>query len=355
MGGNLIQALLAPPSEKLVITPPLGFTSSGPGGGPFTVTSQTYTLTNIGTTSLNWSVISTSLWLTVSANPGALKPSASATITIGLNAAATNVLIGNESGNVSIENLSDGTAQNREFDLYAGNGGFETGDFTDWIYVGDTNLSFALAGDDADIGGTNALPGVSDGLFVHAGLYGAYLGEWDNGGDSPTNGSLSQTVSTQPGQAYQVSFWLTSIASAGATTPNYFVAKWNGSALYAQTNVGAFGWTNMQFIVPASARSATLQFDFNDIPGAFGLDDVAVSSLPAPVLQPVARVGNNITLTWNTVSNLTYQLQAIGNLHSATWTNVLPAITATGASLSESEPISKTTNQFYRVILLPPP
>ena len=48
IGSNLLQALLAPPAENLVITPPLGFTSSGPGGGPFTVASQTYTLTNIG-------------------------------------------------------------------------------------------------------------------------------------------------------------------------------------------------------------------------------------------------------------------------------------------------------------------
>jgi subtilase family serine protease len=53
IGGNLMQALLAPPSENLVITSPLGFTSSGPGGGPFTVTSQTYTLANIGSTLLN--------------------------------------------------------------------------------------------------------------------------------------------------------------------------------------------------------------------------------------------------------------------------------------------------------------
>ena len=63
IGSNLMQALLAPPSENLVITPPLGFTSSGPGGGPFTVASQTYSLTNIGSTPLKWSLVNTSLWL----------------------------------------------------------------------------------------------------------------------------------------------------------------------------------------------------------------------------------------------------------------------------------------------------
>ena len=48
-------------------------------------------------------------------------------------------MIGNYSGNVSILDQTDGTTQNRQFDLYVGNGGFETGDFTDWELFGDTN------------------------------------------------------------------------------------------------------------------------------------------------------------------------------------------------------------------------
>ena len=126
-----MQALLAPPAENLVITPPLGFTSSGPGGGPFTVASQTYTLTNIGSKPLNWSLVNTSLWLTVSATAGTLSPAEPPRLSrVSLNSAASNFLIGNYSGNVSFANLTDGTAQNRQFDLYVGNGGFETGDFT---------------------------------------------------------------------------------------------------------------------------------------------------------------------------------------------------------------------------------
>ena len=120
IGSNLMQALLAPPSENLVITPPLGFTSFGPGGGPFTVTSQTYTLKNIGSTPLNWSLVNTSSWLTVSSTSGNLSAGASTTVTISLNPAANNFLIGNFSGNVSIVDTTDGTVQNRQFDLYVG-------------------------------------------------------------------------------------------------------------------------------------------------------------------------------------------------------------------------------------------
>jgi subtilase family serine protease len=174
MGSNLMQALLVPPVENLVIKGAQGFTSFGPGGGPFTVASQTYVLTNIGSAPLNWSLVNTSSWLTVSANGGTLNAGGgAATVTVNLNSTASNFLIGNFSANVSIVDDTDGTSQNRQFDLYVGNGGFETGDLTDWTLVGDTNLVFALAGDDTDVGGTNALPGVPDWLFVHSGLYGA--------------------------------------------------------------------------------------------------------------------------------------------------------------------------------------
>jgi hypothetical protein len=107
-------------------------------------------------------------------------------------------LIGNYSGNVSIVDQTDGTAQNRQFDLYVGNGGFETGDFTDWNYVGDTNLSFALAADDVDVAGTNALDGAYP--MRNSCIQGCMARTSGSGlGRFPTaNGSLSQTVATSP-------------------------------------------------------------------------------------------------------------------------------------------------------------
>jgi hypothetical protein len=349
IGSNLMQALLAPPSESLVVTPPLGFTAIGAGGGPFTVASQTYTLTNIGSTPLNWSLINTSLWLTVSSTAGTLiRGGGAETVTVSLNSAASNFLIGNYSGNVSIVNVTDDTAQNRQFDLYVGNGGFETGDFTDWNFVGDTNLVFALAADDVDVAGTNALDGAADAQFVHSGLYGAYLGQF------PTDGSLSQTVATRVGQQYVVSFWLTSVAYEGSTTPNNFAVNWNDSTLYAQTNLGAFGWTNVQFVVPAKATSTTLEFDFDNVPAGFGLDDIRVETVPAPVLQSVTLAGGIITLTWSGIASLSYQVQSANDLINPRWTNVAAAMTAPGDLVSASEPISTASQQFYRVLLLLP-
>jgi hypothetical protein len=357
VGSNLIRALLAPPSESLVVTPPLGFTSTGAGGGPFAVPSQTYTLANIGSTPLNWSLVNTSLWLNVSSTSGTLDPGgATSTITVSLNSAASNFLIGNYSGNVSIIDQTDGTAQNRQFDLYVGNGGFETGNFTDWNFVGDTNLVFALAADDVDVAGTNALDGAADAQFVHSGLYGAYLGEWAWLPGDPAVGSLSQDVSTAAGRQYLVSFWLTSVAdSSGATTPNSFAARWNGSTLYEQTDLDVFGWTNLQFVVPATAASTTLEFDFDNVPAGFGLDDVSVGTVPAPALQSATLTGGSIMFTWSGIANVSYQVQATGDLSNPSWTNVAAAVIAPGNIVSVSEPIGATSQQFYRVIQLPAP
>jgi hypothetical protein len=349
IGSSLMSALLAPPLENLVITPPLGFTSSGAGGGPFTVASQTYTLTNIGLSPLNWSLVSTSPWLNVSSTAGTLNPGGAAqTVTVSLNSAASNFLIGNYSGNVSFQDLTDGLAQNRQFDFYVGNGGFESGDFTNWNFIGTSDLDFALAADDVDVAGTNALEGAADVLFVHSGLYGAYLGEY------PTDGSLSQILATSPGQEYMVSFWLTSVPYYGSTTPSDFTASWNGSILFYQTNLDAFGWTNMQYVVSAADKISTLEFDFANVPAAFGLDDVRVETVPAPVLQSVAQTNGFITFAWSGMAGLSYQIQSTGNLSNPTWTNVA-SVTAAGDTESASEPINNSSQQFYRVILLPAP
>jgi hypothetical protein len=355
-GNNLIQALLAPPGENLVITSPLGFTSSGPGGGPYSVTSQTFTLKNTGSTMLNWSVVNTSGWLNVSSTRGTLSPGGSCAVNVSLNSTANNFLIGNYSGNVSFVNLTDGMTQNRQFDLDVGNGGFETGDFTDWTFFGDPGSMFVVGADDADVAGEAVWDGAVDAQFVHSGLYGAYLGESDNGGTTPPIGSLSQTLATTVGRQYLVSFWLSSVPyTDGSTTPSSFAALWNGSTLWSQTNLPAFGWTNLQFVVPATATHTTLEFDNNNVNAAFALDDVSVQTVPPPVFQSVSMSSSNLTFTWSAIANQSYQIQATGNLDNPNWTNVTAVLTASNNIVSTSAFLTNAPQQFYRVKLMLPP
>jgi hypothetical protein len=148
---------------------------------------------------------------------------------------------------------------------------------------------------------------------------------------------------------------LTSIAYYGETAPNGFAARWNGSTLYTQTNLEAFGWTNLQFVVPATAGSATLEFVFNNTPAAFGLDDIQVQPAPVPVLQAAAMSGGLLTFTWSAIPNLSYQVQSATNLGQPNWTDAGAAVIARGDVVSASEPAGVSAQQFYRVILLPSP
>ena len=115
-GQSLIDALANP--EGLLITPATGFASIGGVGGPFTITSQSLSLTNAGTNSLTWTLVNTSLWLNALPSGGTLTPGgAAATATVSLNTAASNLLVGTYSATLRFTNLNNGAGQSRQFAL----------------------------------------------------------------------------------------------------------------------------------------------------------------------------------------------------------------------------------------------
>jgi hypothetical protein len=348
IGGNLIAALLAP-QDALFITPQLGFTAIGPVGGPFNVTSESYWLTNTGNAPLNWSLANTSQWLSVSSTGGALAPGGSGVaVTVALNAVASNLLLGDFSGIVSFTNLQDHVAQSWPFALLAGNGGFETGDFSDWNFSGDTNACLVVYLDDSELPGNgDPLPGVTFAQFVHSGLCGAFLGQ------SGSIGTLSQTLPTVASQFYLLSCWLSSLADDGSTTPNEFRVQWNGTTLFDQTNMGAFGWTNLQFMVAATGSATALEFGFRDDPGALALDDITLQAVPAPAFQTVKQSGGTVSFTWNALPGLTYQLQYTTNLAAANWANLGAATNAATNVVTATDFNPTDPQRFYRFVVSP--
>ncbi len=345
IGSNLIAALLAPP-DALFITPQLGFTAIGPVGGPFDVTSESYWLTNAGSESLNWIVANTSQWLSVSQAGGTLAPGGpGVAVTVALNSVASNLLLGDFVGTVSFINLQDNVVQSWPFALLAGNGGFETGDFSDWRFLGNPASSFPVAIDDGPVG--NILPGVTYAQFVHSGLYGAFLGQ------NSSLASLSQSLPTVASQYYLLSSWLSSIAYNGLTKPNEFRIKWNGKTLFDHTNMGAFGWTNLQFLVAATGSATTLEFDFRDDPGALALDDITLQAVPTPVFQTVTLNGGTVSFAWDALPGLAYQLQFATNLDAANWANVGAAIIAATNVVTAADTNPPDAQRLYRFVVSP--
>ena len=171
------------------------------------------------------------------------------------------------------------------------NGSFETGNLTNWTLTGNTAYVSVSAKSD----------------YVHAGGYGAQLG--------PVGalGYLSQTLPTSPGQPYLLSLWLDSPEGA---TPNEFTVSWNGTTLFDAVNLGAIGWTNLQFIVGATSATSQLQIGARNAPSYFGLDDITLAPLlslsPQITLQPASQcvpIGGLAQFTETTVGTppLAYQ------------------------------------------------
>ena len=339
-GGSLILALATP--DRLGITPGRGFAANGPAGGPFTVTGQSLSLTNAGTNSLNWSLSNTPLWLNVSPAGGTLTPGGAATtLTATLTPAANNLAAGVFSANVQLTNTTSGLVQTRQFTLQVGqelvqDGGFEVGDLAYWNLVGSDAAGYNYVDD-----------GTYTGLTPHSGTYFAALGEYGS------LAYLSQTLPTRAAQPYLLSFWLQSADLGSGTTPNQFIAQWNGSTLLNDVNVAAFNWTNMLYVVEATGASTVLQFASRNDPGTFALDDVSVLPIPLPSFQSISQSSGAVSFTWKTLAGLAYQIQYKTNLTSANWINLGSPTNATSGTMSASDVIGSASRRFYRIALVP--
>ena len=347
-GSNLINALV----PFLQITPRSGFTAAGgPIGGLFNVMTQTFLLTNISGTALNWTLGQSAAWLHASPASGTLLPGdPAATVTVSLNPVAATLPSGIYTANIWFTNAGNPFAQSRLFTVEVGqpivhNGSFETGDFSSWNLSGTNAAGFlTIVNQASTVNNLSDVSLVSGSAFVHSGAYGTELGE--NG----SVGYLGQTLPTFAGQPYLLSFW---VEDPYGGTPSEWVVKWNGHTILDQTNTPAFGWTNLQFLVAATGPTTDLEFGFRNDPNAFALDDVSVTAIPGPAFQSATRTNGNIFLSWSAWPGLAYQVQSTTNLTSPNWINLGNAITATNGTLAASGPVDPDPQRFYRVVLLP--
>jgi hypothetical protein len=137
------------------------------------------------------------------------------------------------------------------------NGGFETGDFTGWTLVGNSQTTFVDQG------------------FTHTGTYSALLGE--TGG----LGSLSQAITTNSGTSYALDFWF----AGNDDVPSEFTASVDGKRLLDLVNPGFdLDYMKYEYMFVATSSSTIVSFGFRDDDFFLNLDDVSVNvaSVPEP-------------------------------------------------------------------------
>ncbi|HEY5041381.1 MAG TPA: protease pro-enzyme activation domain-containing protein [Verrucomicrobiae bacterium] len=320
----------------LAVLPATGFNSTGPVGGPFSIASQDFVLTNLGSATLNWSLINTSSWLNASPASGTLTAGEQTTVTANLTSAASSLSAGTYTASLVFSN-QNGWTISLPFSLHPGplvqNGGFETGDFTGWTLSASSTYNIVS----------------SSGSLVHSGSYGAAFGQY------PSLGYLSQTLTTSPGQHYLISLWLDNPNNHYGATPNQFQVQWNGTTLLNWVNVPYIGWTNLQYVVTATGPSTVLQFGFEDTPYYLGLDDVSVTPLLPPEFKSAQNGTASFNLAWDAVSGLVYQVQYTTNLVQANWVNLGKPLIANTATLtiSDTNAVSSAPQRFYRLVVSP--
>lgn len=149
------------------------------------------------------------------------------------------------------------------------NGGFEIGQGEGWTLSGNTAFSFF------------------DDVSPHSGLIGAAFGA------PPADPALlSQTLATQAGGLYRVSFWLQNSVAGTAEQPNSFLLNWDGGAAeVTQLNADAFQYTQFSYTFQAASSATDLAFSFGNFAGYWEFDDVSVSAVPEPSSAALLALG----------------------------------------------------------------
>jgi len=95
------------PQGTLAVTPTGAFRPSGSYGGPFNPGSQEFTLSNIGSTPIDWTAGKTVAWLDLSVTSGTLAAGANTTVTVSINANANSLQTGSYSDTVNFNNTTN--------------------------------------------------------------------------------------------------------------------------------------------------------------------------------------------------------------------------------------------------------
>lgn len=144
------------------------------------------------------------------------------------------------------------------------NGGFETGDFSGWEQVNDTSFSGVVLG-------------AFGGEEPPEGEYQAFFGPTDPGG-----GGILQTIETEAGGEYNLSFFLANLGNP----PNAFGLFWDGGFVSIDFDQDPFGYTQFFQTLTASGTSTQLGFIFYHEPSFYLLDDVVLTAADAAIPEP---------------------------------------------------------------------
>jgi hypothetical protein len=314
-----------------------GFTSTGPGGGPFSVTMESFLLTNTGPALLNWSLGNDSAWLSASPTNGTLNSGGTAAVVVSLNSAASLLLAGDHAAHLTVTNLSNGLLHHRTFNLdisdpltlspasgieFGGppSGPFNSAAMTCWLTnASQVSVNFSLVTNPPWLG-----------VSPTSGILGPH-------GTTPVTCSLNSAATNLPAGAYYADILFTNLTfGAEETLPvSLLVGQLIQNGGYETGNLACWTLTGSSSMTSVATNSTVVHSGAYGLglttPGAWVYLSQSLPTVPGQLYSVSLWLNNSeltapngFTLSWagNTVANYT-------NLPAVGWTNLQFILSAT--------------------------
>lgn len=185
----------------LLVSPGTTLAASGPVGGPFAPPSLTYTLSNTGGSTIDWSATKTHNWISMSRMSGTLAVGESMTVGVAISSAANTLAAGNYSGSVTFTNTTNGTGNTTR--------GVSLSVLAPGVLVVAPSTHYATSG---NVGGTTWAPASKSYTLTNAGAQSLNWSVTKTAAwvqlSSPSSGTLA------PGASVNVSVWPNSNAGS---------------------------------------------------------------------------------------------------------------------------------------------
>jgi len=118
------------------------------------------------------------------------------------------------------------------------------------------------------------------------------------------------------------------------------------------TNSGVFSWLTSDLHV-GSSNYITVSVADNGVPPLNDAESFSVVVQPRPAIQSAAVTGTDFQLQWSAIAGVKYRVQFKNALDDASWTDLVPEVTAVGAVANFSDPVG-AGQRFYRVSVSSP-